>query len=306
MAVLMSTYNGEKYIVEQLDSILAQEDVEVHLYIRDDGSTDNTINIINGYANDNIFLYQDGENLGPGMSFMRLLYKVVTENDSYQYYAFADQDDIWLKNKISVAVNQLKEKTEAALYCSNQYLYIDGEVKGLRFDKRPELTLVSHISHNNIYGCTMIFNRKLATTITNAKCPGHDILDYRCHDTWVLLVALLYGNVVYDEKSYIYYRIHDDNAVGIRKMTFSDRIKRAIVGKKGAKVPARNLRMRSAQLLLDGFQGINDEDFVILRDIAEYQESFQKKIRLMKNSLILETIKENPIFFAIKVICNMV
>ena len=94
VAVLMSTYNGEKYIRDQIDSILSQIKVNVTLFIRDDGSTDSTVKIITQYTEkySNIKFWV-GENIGVGNSFMQLLYSLT---DEFDYYAFSDQDDIWL------------------------------------------------------------------------------------------------------------------------------------------------------------------------------------------------------------------
>lgn len=105
VSVLMSTYNGAKYIREQIDSILNQKDVNVELLIRDDGSSDNTAEICKEYQkkNTNIRFYQ-GENIGVGKSFMELL-KKAPEAD---YYSFSDQDDVWLEDKLSRAVKMIK------------------------------------------------------------------------------------------------------------------------------------------------------------------------------------------------------
>ena len=91
--ILMSTYNGEKYLSEQLNSLLLQENVNIKILIRDDGSTDNTHKILNFYSSNypNISWYT-GENKGPALSFMDLLFNA-PESD---YYAFCDQDDVWL------------------------------------------------------------------------------------------------------------------------------------------------------------------------------------------------------------------
>lgn len=98
--VLMSTFNGEKFIREQIESILAQENVNIKLLVRDDGSTDKTLDILNEYKNKGKLNYYIGKNLGPQLSFMHLL-----QNAPYcEYYAFADQDDVWLKDKLSTAI----------------------------------------------------------------------------------------------------------------------------------------------------------------------------------------------------------
>ena len=86
--VLLSTYNGEKYLKEQLDSIIAQKGVDVHILARDDGSKDDTIKILEGYENIDII---KGSNIGVCKSFFELINK----SGEYDYYSFADQDDVW-------------------------------------------------------------------------------------------------------------------------------------------------------------------------------------------------------------------
>ena len=123
VAVLMSTYNGEKFLEEQLDSIFSQTGVNVKLYVRDDGSTDCTLHIIDQYAERfPIVKLADNENLGPGFSFMRLLYQYAFEPE-IDFFAFADQDDIWLENKLWIGVEAINNSgfTGPVLYSSNQY-----------------------------------------------------------------------------------------------------------------------------------------------------------------------------------------
>lgn len=93
VAVLMSTYNGEKYIKEQIESILGQENVSVEIFIRDDGSIDHTVDIVEKYDNINIIR---GENIGVGNSFMELVYKVP---NSFDFMLLRIKNDIWLNNK---------------------------------------------------------------------------------------------------------------------------------------------------------------------------------------------------------------
>ena len=131
VAVIMSTYNGEKYLGEQIDSILNQKDLEVTLFVRDDGSSDGTKNILEKYARDNGKIHINfGVNAGVGNSFMNALYSVP---DTFDYYAFADQDDIWLENKLFQAVKALQESGKM-LYASNQEnTDKDGNSLGLRY-----------------------------------------------------------------------------------------------------------------------------------------------------------------------------
>lgn len=134
VAILMSTYNGSRYLSEQIDSILCQEGADVTLYIRDDGSSDQTIDIIKKYAKkyQNIIL-TTGQNVGVGNSFMQLVYDCP---DDFDYYAFSDQDDIWLKEKLKVAIDNIKQKDTPTLYASNQMLVDEnGKQISLRYSK---------------------------------------------------------------------------------------------------------------------------------------------------------------------------
>ncbi|MBR4145092.1 MAG: glycosyltransferase, partial [Lachnospiraceae bacterium] len=111
IAVLLCTYNGEKYLCTQLDSILKQKDVNVTLFVRDDGSSDETCNILNRYKTqypDKVILVENvNKNLGPGLGFMKLFFKVFKEYKRFSFYAFADQDDIWLDNKLYEGIKKI-------------------------------------------------------------------------------------------------------------------------------------------------------------------------------------------------------
>lgn len=207
--VLMSTYNGEQYIEEQIESILSQEDVEVQLLVRDDGSVDKTKEILNTYKNKGKLEWYTGENKGPAKSFMDLMYRAPKAD----FYAFSDQDDYWLPRKLYCAVERLKSCSQnvAGLYYGNTTL-VDAELKPLTqyayeyiFDEF-RYALVS----SNATGCTMCFNRKLLETI-RMYLPEYQIM----HDGWIHKVCLAVGgNVFFDKKSYIYYRQHGNNVIG--------------------------------------------------------------------------------------------
>ena len=189
VAVVMSTYNGEKYLAEQLDSILAQAGVSVSLFVRDDGSTDGTRAILAEYAEKHGNVSVDfAQNVGVGNSFMNALYAVP---DTFDYYAFADQDDIWLENKLIEAITLLQSSGKA-LYASNQEnVDKDGNSLGMRYgdDADIHLTPVSIISNNTVAGCTFVFTRELYGRLTAAECrPTAELLKNRIHDVWVAAI----------------------------------------------------------------------------------------------------------------------
>lgn len=229
VAVLMSTYNGEKYLAEQLDSILRQQDVALTLFVRDDGSSDGTKTILDAYAQkyDNIRVtYAD--NVGVGNSFMELLYAVP---DNYDFYAFADQDDIWLATKLTEAACKLNE-SGAALYGSNQECVDkDGNSLGLRYTENVDIHMdpISILSANMIAGCTMVLTNELYSKLVNARArPSSALLRNRIHDVWVAEIASICGGIYYDRRSFILYRQHENNVVGAFGESFFKALKKKI------------------------------------------------------------------------------
>lgn len=302
VAILMSTYNGEKYLKEQLDSIFAQKDIDLTLYIRDDGSSDKTVPIINEYSVNNNVEVILGNNIGAPASFAALVDYVCNLSEEYDYYAFADQDDIWLTNKIIKAISFMDNNLEPCLYCSNQTLYINGKTYGLRFNTHIPHGLRSHIIRNEISGCTMVFNKKLMDILNKIKFPEVDVLNYRIHDTWVYLVACIYGMVVYDNDSAILYRIHDNNCIGIKKHTFWDRIKRRYFNK----ISARNLRSKTAKELMKRCEFKSREDKEIVQSFANYQNSlFDKKKLWNLSDAICKRSGESKFALFLKIFFNI-
>lgn len=200
--VLMSTYNGEKYIKEQVDSILAQKKVEVDLLVRDDGSKDNTLDILREYKKIEIV---KATNVGATNSFFELI-KLAGD---YDFYAFADQDDVWDEDKLIIAVQQLESYSCPAIYSSNTRL-VDSSLNFIKNETlQPITTLGSAIVKNYVTGCTTVFNTQLMNYLkryTPKYAPFHD--------WWVNLVCLSVGGIsVYDYEPHINYRQHGNNVV---------------------------------------------------------------------------------------------
>lgn len=209
--VLLSSYNGEKYLAAQLESILAQDYEEISILIRDDGSTDHTLEIIQCYADKYTNIgYYVGKNLGVQQSFFQLMQHADKTAD---YYAFSDQDDVWLPEKIRQAVQLLEKQDQSLplLYASKTTL-VDAELKEITIRKkrvqiRPEFG--NALVENVCTGCTEVFNRRLLELVTK-QTPTHAIM----HDWWLYLCATAFGRVYYDANSYILYRQHGNNQVG--------------------------------------------------------------------------------------------
>lgn len=209
--VLMSTYNGEKYIKTQLDSILAQDYKDINILIRDDGSTDSTPDILEMYSSKYAAIdWYRGENIGVKKSFFELM---LNADRNIDYYAFADQDDKWLNQKISRAVCILKKYSpkEATLYCSDKIIVNENlNTIHVTVDRLVKNTSFGNALVQNICtGCTAVMNRRLLEMICQFP-PQYVIM----HDWWFYLVASCFGNVYYDQQSYILYRQHGKNTLG--------------------------------------------------------------------------------------------
>lgn len=200
VCVMLSSYNGEKYIREQIDSILAQElpeQCDLSLIVRDDGSTDGTIDILAEYEGRGLLTLIQGENLGVTGSFFALLNHTTGK---YDYYSFSDQDDRWHEDKMFRALSVLsrKDKKIPHLYCS-EYYYCDetlgSPVPSTHNKLDPRVSLL--LFENTISGNTIVFNDALASYVIQAGRNG-----IYCHDWWVALVASAVGDIEYDDQFY--------------------------------------------------------------------------------------------------------
>lgn len=205
VAVLISTYNGEKYIREQLDSILNQTYKNIEIVIRDDGSKDSTIDIIKEYQekNDNIFL-KEGINLGFIKSFFQLL-----SYANADYYAFCDQDDIWLENKIELAVELLDsvDNTMPNMVFGNSDYYDEN----MNFMRKGEEHRTFSFK-NSLYECVA---QGMTMTINQvAKQIIIDNIPEKClfHDWWTYMICSGQGNVMYNDSTVVKYRRFEKNA----------------------------------------------------------------------------------------------
>lgn len=212
--VLLATYNGEKYIEEQIDSILKQENVLVNIYISDDNSKDKTLDVIRDKY-PNIFIKKNNPPTGSAANnFIKMLVETDFE-EKFDYVAFSDQDDIWLPKKLDQAVHQLKER-KADLYCSNltKWDMKTGEYSLLKKDF-PQKKF-DYIFEGGSAGCTYVFTKSFGQKLREFF-KNLDISDWKefSHDWLIYFFARSRNyNVFIDSNSYIHYRIHDNNVHG--------------------------------------------------------------------------------------------
>lgn len=208
--VLMATYNGEKYLQEQLDSIYRQKGMNVDILVRDDGSKDGTVSILKDNQEKHSLQWYQGEHRNVQMGFFELMQKAV--NMDYNYFAFCDQDDVWDDDKLLIGYKSICDSSGCALYYSGQRL-VDEK---LNFIENHELnrgrSLKSRFVLSDFAGCTGVFNRKLLEETIKFK-PKYMLM----HDTWVLRICLcLGGKVVVDSEPHMNYRQHVGNTVGLK------------------------------------------------------------------------------------------
>lgn len=211
VAVLMSSYNGEKYIREQINSIFTQKgQFEIDLWVRDDGSVDQTQNILQEYANRGLLNWYTDKNLKPARSFMDLLQRC----GIYDFYAFADQDDFWMPDKLEKGIDALQNSEIPALYCANAEL-VGSSLESLGrnvYRQIPKIDFFTLCCAGGLLGCTMIFNRELARIILEKQLPEQMVM----HDFYVAIVcAAMNGKIVFDETAHMKYRQHNENVVGV-------------------------------------------------------------------------------------------
>ena len=191
--VLISTYNGEKYITAQIDSILSQTYTNFKIYVRDDGSTDQTVSILKKYEKRKQIILLKGENIGFGGSFMQLL-QYAEDGD---YWAFCDQDDIWDSHKLDNAVKQLKDMpdTEPNLYFHNFFVTDENmNITGTYQNHIPEYSFQMAITECLHMGFATVFN----CCFRELMLKG-DITRIPSHDWWAELIAMEFGNVYTDD-----------------------------------------------------------------------------------------------------------
>ena len=200
----MSTYNGAEHVAAQLDSILAQDVTDVadlSVYVRDDGSRDDTCAILQGYADKGLIRFLSGKNLGVVGSFLDVLAAVPTDVD---YVALCDQDDVWHADKLSRALAVLGEKDQSIpqLYCS-EYIFCDAEMnpQGRSHLNQTGVDFNKMLYENMVSGNTTVINRALADAVVGAGRDG-----VYCHDWWLALVACALGELTYDDFVSLDYR----------------------------------------------------------------------------------------------------
>ncbi|MCR5685714.1 MAG: glycosyltransferase [Lachnospiraceae bacterium] len=296
--VLLSSYNGEKYIREQIDTILDQditESAELELLVRDDGSTDSTHDILDEYKRAGSLKWYTGDNLRTARSFWNLL----NEAGEADYYAFADQDDHWFGDKLSRAVRRLEDEKKRLAERKTNRKPNSGEIPLLYFSTvvttdeglNPidvgvsKLNRYTDFYHSLIYsttqGCTFVFNRE-ARDIMLKYHMGQDCREM--HDWLAHKIVAMFGKVILDTEPSMYYRQHSGNVIGAKRLDgFGGVISRLKGFMSGGSIHVRSSNARGlyktyAELIKD-----EPHKYKALRQLAYYRKDRRLKAQLIRN-----------------------
>lgn len=222
--ILLATYQGGLYLQAQLDSIMQQTYPHFHIMIRDDGSTDQTLSIIESFRQtypDRISVIPCTQRLGVKENFSEIMSQATAP-----YIMFCDQDDIWLPHKIELNLRKMKElenqegtETPLLIHTDLQVVKSDLTLIAPSFwhysRLNPSLTSLNRLLVRNIVtGCAMMMNQKLLKLAY--PIPSQSIM----HDWWIALVATIFGKIEYIEDTTILYRQHGKNDVGAKKFNW--------------------------------------------------------------------------------------
>lgn len=221
--ILLSSYNGEKYIREQLDSFIHLDCYDrAKVLIRDDGSTDSTPSILKEYADKYGFGVLYGSNKGINASY-GLLFKAA--DLSCDYFAFADQDDVWLPNKLSRGIQLLSSINVAdiPLLYGSRVEIVDENLRHLGYSPiyKKGASFYNAVIQNILPGHTMILNRTLFKKILDIP-TDHDIIT----DWLIYMIGSGIGHTVYDDAIGVMHRQHGNNAIGFEQQFLKNTLKR--------------------------------------------------------------------------------
>lgn len=274
--ILLATYNGESFIAAQLDSLLAQSHQNIHIFIRDDLSTDKTLTILEGYAQQFpsiITLIPSEKRLGVRGNFSCLM-----ENSQAGYVMFADQDDVWDKNKVEKTLKTMQalEKEcskETPLLVHTDVKVVDRDLQEISpsfwdysgIDLKYAHRLNRLLMQNVVTGCSMMINRPLL--LQSLPIPKECAM----HDWWLALVAASLGKIDALAEPTMLYRQHGKNTLGAQKFLSWNYIKQGFYKLRRPEMA----KQAQAKELLERYRDSLTEDHIeMLKDYQKMSHSY--------------------------------
>lgn len=296
--ILLATYNGGKYLDEQLESIFEQDFHNYRILIRDDGSTDSTLDVLSKWKGLNpqkIEIIQDQlGNLGPTGNFNQLM-----EASTAPYICFCDQDDKWLPKKLSSQVCFIKSLEEKHLHTGimifSDLIMCDENMNVIcpsliEKDRLDTKALGAHqlLMQNVPYGCTTMINRKLLAIVSP--------IDDRAllHDHWMAIISSLMGGLFYQDEVLIYHRIHENNASRAESEHKKESINdlKSIISNDNFH-NYLNKQVHQAQAILEKYQThLTEQQINMMKDFIRLSSTngFERKWIIIKNKFFKNTI----------------
>lgn len=299
VAIVMATYNGEKYIREQIDSILSSTHQDFELFIYDDGSKDSTVSIINEYQTNSpsqIHVFQNEVNLGLTTNFLRALCRT-----SANYVMFCDQDDFWKPTKIELTLKHMKQVEEQVgqhipvavftdAFVADQDLAVIEESFFESTHLDPMMTDLPHLlMENKLIGCTVMINGELRRIIQENPFPQKA----KYHDWWVALIASSMGRLYFINESTLYYRQHSGNIVG--GTGFLSYVKNRVSSLHKQREAVRSLCDQAGEFLNIYKALLSPEKLKMIRTFAELEEYgfIKKRMIILRNGYLKTGILRN-------------
>lgn len=297
--ILLATYNGEKFVRQMVDSVLAQDFEDIKIILSDDGSKDSTPAILDEYAEkfpEKVTHYRSGLRFGCAQKhFMHLLKNF----HNAPYIMFCDQDDIWHKDKVRLTLEKMREtegEETVPTLVHTDLRVVDGTLNEIApsFCENSvidgnRVALNQLLVQNVVTGCTMMINRALAE-IATSKDGGEDAM--LMHDWWLAILAAAVGKIAFLDKPTIDYRQHGNNSVGAKNVYSPSYLFARLKGKSMKKAMQGAARQSEAFLRVFG-ECLNTEQTEMLGDFAKTQNlsifkrnAIYRKYKLYKNGFI--------------------
>ncbi|UTC13213.1 glycosyltransferase family 2 protein [Latilactobacillus curvatus] len=281
IAICMATYNGEEFLKEQLDSILAQTNEDWMLFIRDDNSTDKSLTICKEYAekfSDKIVLIRDSISCGSAeKNFLTIMdYLKNNHTERYSYYMFSDQDDYWHKNKIELSLSKMlsmeKKYSNKPLLVHTDLNVVDkyrNIISNSFFNYRKLNSSITELNRlliqNNVTGCTMMWNLNLFEMVDTS-------VPVAMHDWWLTLIASCFGHIGFITQSTIDYRQHGGNVVGATKVNTISFIFYRLFINNNIKYTLCLAVEQAQSFLLEYGDNISNENYNIIYNFSKLKE----------------------------------
>ena len=271
--VLMSSFNGEKYIRQQLDSILYQKGVNVRCLVRDDGSQDGTVEIIKEYE----------------------------ESGDADYYSFSDQDDVWMEEKLAKCVGHLNPEANVPEMCFCNSVLVTENLEPIRnwFDKEDIMPheIYRRALESMAAGCTIVFNKQARDAFLKGNCEKLDI-----HDFWIYVLCSFLGEVYYESTPLTNYRQHKDNIIGNKndfKTVWRNRVKQL-------KRITHRREVIVSELIKNFGNIISEKDVKKLLPLRDYRKNILFRFKLLFSKDYTMPTRKQTFWFKVHVLLGNV